>query len=193
MQRPSHAASHLIPALLVLGLVACASDPAKRQEVAQTEATRMRAPEIALDSFDHFELAPIGTSPDVASDPRKVAVAQDLATRLEARLRPLLDQWNASAPAGAAKRTLMIQPTVASMHVVSTAARFWLGAMSGDSYIDLDLTLVDAQTKALVANQRIHRNANAMAGAWSFGASDRNLADYIVDIAYEYLASHHAK
>jgi hypothetical protein len=177
MQRPSLAASCLIPALLVLGLAGCASDPAKRQEVARTEAARMRAPEVSLDSFDHFELAPIGTSPDVASDPRKVAVAQDLGNRLAARLRPLLERWNASAPAATSKRTLTIQPTVASMHVVSTAARFWIGAMSGDSSIDLDLTLVDAQTKGLVANQRINRNANAMAGAWSVGASDRNLAD----------------
>jgi hypothetical protein len=193
MQRVTSLRCGRILALLVVVLVGCASDPAKREQVARTEAARMRAPEVALESFDRFELAPISMSPDVASDARKVAVAEDLGTRLEARLRPLLAEWNGAAARGAPQKTLLIQPTVASMHVVSTAARFWIGAMSGDSYIDLDLTLVDAETKALVAHQRINRNANAMAGAWSVGASDRNLADYIVDIAYEYLASHHPK
>ena len=183
--------------LIAVLLAACASDPAKRQEVARSESARMRAPEVPLDAFSHFELAPMGMSPDVAKDERKVAVTEEVGRKLEARLAPrlapLLAQWNASAPTGGSKRTLVIKPSIASMHVVSTAARFWIGALSGDSTIDLDLTLVEKETGALIANQRINRSSNAMAGAWSVGASDRNLADYIVDIAHEYLASHHAK
>lgn len=179
--------------LIALLVAACASDPAKRQEVARIESARMRAPEVPLAEFSHFELAPIGMSPDVAKDDRKVAVTEEVGRKLEARLAPLVAQWNASAPTGGEKRTLVIKPSIASMHVVSTAARFWIGALSGDSTIDLDLTLVEKETGALIANQRINRSANAMAGAWSVGASDRNLADYIVDIAYEYLTSHHTK
>jgi hypothetical protein len=153
----------------------------------------MRAPEIPLYSFTRFELTPMGMSPEVSEDKRKVAVAEEVGRKLKARLAPLLDRWNADAPAGGAARTLLIKPSIASMHVVSSAARFWAGAFSGDSSIDLDLTLVEKETESLVANQRINRNANAMAGAWSMGASDRNLADYIVDIAYEYLARNHEK
>ncbi|MFO0689177.1 MAG: DUF4410 domain-containing protein [Myxococcota bacterium] len=177
---------------LALLLFGCASDPAKREEVARNEAARMRPTEVPLDQFNAFELAPIGMSPDVSAAQEKVAVAKDVEARLEARIRPLLDGWNRSASTTPGKpRTLVVKPTIASMHVVSTAARFWIGAMSGDSYIDLDLTLVEKETGALIANQRINRNSNAMAGAWSVGASDRNLPDYIVDIAYQYLADNH--
>lgn len=173
-------------------LFGCASDPASREEVARTEAARMRATEIPLDQFNAFELEPIAMSPDVAAADEKVAVAQDVGRRLESRIRPLLDGWRRSAPKTGKRRTLVVRPTIVSLHVVSSAARFWIGAMSGDSSIDLDLTLVEKETGALVANQRIHRSANAMAGAWSVGASDRNLPDYIVDIAYQYLADNHA-
>lgn len=176
---------------VVLFLLGCASDPAKREEVARNEAARMRATEVPLDQFNAFELEPIGMSPDVAAAPEKVAVAKDVGQRLEARVRPLLDGWNRSASPVGKRRTLVVKPTIASMHVVSTAARFWIGAMSGDSTIDLDLTLVEKETGALVANQRINRSSNAMAGAWSVGASDRNLPDYVVDIAYQYLADNH--
>lgn len=176
---------------MALLLFACASNPAKREEVARAEAARMRATEIPLDQFNAFELEPLGMSPDVAAATGKVAVAKEVESKLRARLDPLLAGWRRSAPATGKRRTLVVKPTIASMHVVSTAARFWIGALSGDSYIDLDLTLVEKETGDLIANQRINRSSNAMAGAWSVGASDRNLTDYIVEIAYQYLVDNH--
>lgn len=176
---------------LVILAIGCASDPMKREEIARAEAARMRATEVPLDQFNAFVLEPIGMSPAVAEAEEKVAVAEEVGRKLEARIGPLLDGWRRSAPKTGKRRTLVVQPTIASMHVVSSAARFWIGAMSGDSSIDLDLTLVEKETGALIANQRISRSANAMAGAWSVGASDRNLPDYVVDIAYQYLADNH--
>lgn len=148
--------------LVAVLLAACASDPAKRQEVARTESARMRAPQVPLDQFSRFELAPIGMSAGVSKDARKVAVAEEVGRKLEARLAPLIAQWNASAPSGSEKRTLVIQPSIASMHVVSASARFWIGAFSGDSTIDMDLELVEQETGAVVADERVYRSANAM-------------------------------
>ena len=51
----------------------------------------------------------------------------------------------------------------------------------------MDLELKEAATGTVIAKPRIVRNANAMAGAWSVGATDRNLMDYIADIATQYL------
>jgi len=151
----------------------------------------MRALDTSLDKFTTFELEPMGMSEAVAADARKVKVSEEVGLKLEARLRPLLDEWNTRDRAGGNARTLVIKPSIASMHVVSAAARFWAGALSGDSYIDIDLTLVEKETGALIGNQRINRNSNAFAGAWSVGSTDRNLTDYIVDIAYQYLVENH--
>lgn len=177
--------------LLVALLSACASDPAKRQQVAVQESARMRALETPLSTYGTFELLPIAMGSAVASKPEKVEVANQLGQKLEARLRPLLQGWQSSAPAERRSRTLVIKPTVASLRVVSAGARFWAGAFLGDSSIDLDLVLMDKESGRLIANQRVNKNANAMAGAWSIGSSDKNLLDYVVDIAYQYLVDNH--
>jgi hypothetical protein len=65
--------------------------------------------------------------------------------------------------------------------------------MAGDSSITMDLELRDAATGVVIAKPSIGRSANAMAGAWSFGATDRNLLDYITNIAMEYLQRHHGQ
>jgi hypothetical protein len=39
----------------------------------------------------------------------------------------------------------------------------------------------------VVANPRIRRTADAFAGGWSAGATDKDLLDYVADIAYQYL------
>ena len=61
----------------------------------------------------------------------------------------------------------------------------------GESFIDLDLKLTDSATGQVVANPRVRRSASAMGGAFSIGATDRNLLDYITDIAHRYLEVHH--
>jgi hypothetical protein len=149
----------------------------------------MRPPETSLTSYGSFELLPMAMGADVAAKPEKVAVANDLGQKLDARLRPMIKNWESSAPTGTRNRTLVIKSTVTSLRVISGGARFWGGSFSGDSFIDLDLVLIDKETGAMIANQRINKNANSMAGAWSFGSSDKNLLDYVVDIAYQYLAA----
>jgi hypothetical protein len=71
---------------------------------------------------------------------------------------------------------------------VSGGARFWAGAMAGESIVDVDLLLVDSTSGKRVAQARVTRGSGAMVGGWSVGATDRNLLDYIVDICHEYLA-----
>ncbi len=170
---------------------ACASDPAKRQQVAREESARMRVPEVPLGAYGAFDLMPIAMSADVAAKPEKVEVAKQLGVKLDARLAPLLKGWTSAAPADQQRRILVISPTVASLRVISSGARFWGGAWAGDSSIELDLTLVEKDSGRMIANQRISKTANAMAGAWSVGATDQTLLDYVVEIAYEYLASNH--
>lgn len=163
----------------------CASEPADRQAIAEAEASRMARPDEPLSDFGHFELAAMTMSPEVEADARKTAQVQDLEAKLKSRLQPLLDQWNRAG--GSPERVLVIEPTVQQLRIVSGGARFWGGAMAGESLVDIDLKLVDQASGARVGEARVSRSSGAMAGGWSFGATDLNLLDYIVDICHEYL------
>ncbi len=77
------------------------------------------------------------------------------------------------------------------IRVISGGARFWAGALAGDSFIDMDLKLVDGATGESIAAVKIYRNASAMTGGWSIGKSDQNLDDYIVSIVHEYLSDNY--
>jgi len=182
-------------ALLLVGLLSlaagCASDPAKRQKIVSEEAARLRPPQVPLASFGSFEILPVATSPEVASKPEKVEMVTRLGQDLEARLRPMLKSWEASAAPEARGRILVIQAKVTSLHVVSGGARFFIGALAGNSSIDMDLTLSDKQSGQVIASERINKSSDAMAGAWSIGSSDRNLPEYVVEIALEYLSRSH--
>jgi curli biogenesis system outer membrane secretion channel CsgG len=178
----------LIAVVAVAALIGCASDPARRAAVATEESSRLAAPTTPLSSYGTFELKPMEMSPTVANDAAKVEAVKDLEGRVQARVQPLLAQWNAQgAKSTAAGTTLIVQPRVTSLRVVSGGARFFAGALAGESSVAMVLELKDAATGAVIANPRIERAAGAMAGAWSIGATDRNLMDYIAEIAGQYL------
>ena len=172
-------------AIVLLLLPGCASNPQDRMSVARAEVDRMPAPSKPFNAFSQFELLPFELSEAVQADASKVEVSKQLEDKLRARLEPLLVEWNKNAQANGPE--IVIQPRIASLRVVSSGARFWAGALVGDSFIDLDLVISERDSGNLIVQQRINRNANAMGGAWSIGATDKSLLDYIVDIAYQYL------
>jgi hypothetical protein len=181
----------LIPVIVVAVLAGCASDPGRRTRIAAEESARLSAPTTPLSSYGKFELKPMAMGPEVVNDPSKVAVAKDLGARVQARIQPVLAQWNAqTSNSAAAGKTLIVQPRAMRIQVFSGATRFFAGAIAGDSSIDMDLELKDAATGKVVASPRIIRSASAMAGAWSVGATDRNLMEYVADIATQYLQTH---
>jgi len=181
----------LIPVIAVAVFAGCASDPARRTKVATEESARLTAPTTPLSSYGTFELKPMEMAPEVANDAAKAAVAKDLEARVQARVRPVLAQWNAQgASSPASGKALIVQPRAIKIRMIGGATRFFAGAWAGESSIEMDLELSDAATGAVIARPRISRNAGAMAGAWSVGATDRNLMDYIADIAGQYLEDH---
>ena len=182
----------LILVVAVATLAGCATDPGRRAKVAQEESVRLAAPTTPLSSYGTLELKPMEMAPEVANDSAKAAVAKDLDARMQARMQPVLAQWTAQGSSSAAAgRTLIVQPRVMKIRVIGGATRFFAGALAGDSSIDMDLELKEAATGTVIAKPRIVRNANAMAGTWSVGATDRNLLTYIADIATQYLHDNH--
>lgn len=174
-------------------LISCASDPAKRQQVAIEETARMQPTSEKLSSFSHFELANMTLSQEVQERSEKVDIAVKLEEKLKEKLMPLINSWNVKSGSGDSGRTLEIQTKIHSLHVVSGGARFFAGALVGESHIDMDLIVVEKETGKVIGQTRIRRASSAMSGAWSVGRSDRNLLDYIVDIAHEYLVKNYER
>ena len=175
----------LLAVLLIVMLAGCAADPAKVEQVADQEAERLQAPSRPLSSFGSFELAAMTMSEEIRAEEGKVEEAREFEAHLIAKIQPLLQQWNAAESDG--QGTLLIRPELARLRVVSGGARFWAGAFAGDSFIDMNLVMVDEETGEVISNVRVERNADSMTGAWSIGKSDQNLDEYIVSIVHEYL------
>ena len=178
-------------AFLALIVVGCASDPAKRAAVAEQEVPRLPPPLKPLSEFRDYELKPIAMSTGVMADEAKVQVSQELGAKITARVTPLLASWRAQKGQTASGSVLIIAPKVQELRVISGGARFWVGAFMGESHIDLDLKLTDSATGQIIAAPRVRRSASAMGGAFSIGATDRNLLDYITDIVHRYLEVNH--
>ncbi len=174
-------------------LISCASDPAKRQQVAIEETGRMQPTTEKLSSFNHFQLADMTLGPEVQERSEKVEIAEKLEEKLKEKLMPLISSWNSASGSGDSGRVLEIQTKIHTLHVVSGGARFFAGAFLGESHIDMDLVVVEKGTGKVVGQTRIRRASSAMAGAWSVGRSDRNLLDYIVDITHQYLVKNYEK
>jgi len=174
--------------LLVL-LTACAADPAKIQQVAEEEAERLQAPSKQLSSFAEYELKSMTFDDAIKAEKGKLEEAQEFEQNLQAKILPLLKEWRESGTGG--QDTLFIEPDLRKIRVVSGGARFWAGALTGDSFIDMDLKLVDGATGESIGDVRIYRDAGAMSGAWSFGKSDQNLDDYVVNIIHQYLSDNY--
>ena len=171
-------------------LTACAANPEKVQAVADAESARLTPPTKPLSSFAEYEFRPMMFSSAIEEEKGKLEEAQEFEQNLNEKLLPLLESWRVASSEGSSDR-LSIETELTGLRIISGGARFWAGAYAGNSFIDMDLRLVDTGTGDEIANVRIRRNAGAMSGAWSFGKSDQNLDEYVVSIIYDYLSDNY--
>jgi hypothetical protein len=162
------------PALGLLLLCACVTDiaPSVKYNPPPTEALR---------NFAHFDLMPLQASSDAQAE--KDALAK-IDTNLHDRISAVTKAWDREDPNG---RTLKIQPYVSELKFVDGGTRFFAGAFAGSSAVVMQLRLIDAATKAVVAQPEFFQRAAAMGGAWSIGGTDNSMLERIAGVAQEYL------
>lgn len=84
--------------------------------------------------------------------------------------------------------TLIIEPELTFLRIVSRAARFWGGIFSGRSTMILNVTLRDASDGTIIAKKELVGAPNVYASAYSIGGADVTLpqrmgyllADYVL-------------
>lgn len=176
----------ILAVLFVVVLAGCAADPEKLNRVAVSETERMTKPSVQLSAFSDYELKPFVLSDAIAREEDKVKEAAKLEQKVKEKLAPLFAQWSSTSSVTPA-RTLVVQPELQKLKIVSGGARFFAGAFMGSSNIDMDLKLIDGRTGQVIAKPRIQRSASSLVGAWSVGQSDENLHDYITHITHQYI------
>lgn len=172
--------------LFLVFLAGCAASPEKLEKVSVLEADRLAKPTKQLSTFASYQLRPMVLRKSLQGEESKVKQAAVLEQKIKKLLSPLFAKWSSSIGSGRSG-TLIVQPELVSLRIVSGGARFFAGAFVGSSNIDMDLKLIDGQTNDVIAKPRITRHAGAMTGAWSIGQSDENLHDYIANIVYRYI------
>ncbi|HEX9204410.1 MAG TPA: DUF4410 domain-containing protein [Candidatus Deferrimicrobiaceae bacterium] len=71
--------------------------------------------------------------------------------------------------------TALVEAELLEIRIVSSAARFWGGALAGRSHMKMDVRIVDAASGEILARQELMGAPDAMGSAWSFGTTDQKL------------------
>ena len=154
-------------------------------------ATDNPPPAEAFSKFSSFEMKPINVNESCDKQHGADVALGAIQEKLNVRLGSMVKDWNAMKKSGSASRKLIIEPVCSDVKLVGTSARIWGGAFAGSSAVVMKVRFTDAGSGKSIAEPVFYQRANAMGAAWSFGATDRDMLDRIVDLIATYTAKNH--
>ena len=171
----------LLSLVLLVLMTACAGKEVKSDAQAGSEvkpdakAASVQDPPL-VKPYRVIVVAEFETSAEIAKDyPNATQECQ--ANTISALKEKKFYQAVESGKAAMARRdgTLLVKAKVTGMRIVSGHARMWGGAFTGSSFMEVDLTLIDAATNTVVREKKLSSANNPWAAAWVGGASDQSL------------------
>lgn len=156
------------------------------------ENAKNPAPTTTLNSFQRFELMPVAIDPPYAGQKGNEVAREYLQSNLQDRVGKVIAGWNANA-VGDTPRTLKIEPKMTHVRFISGGKRFFAGGFAGSSWLYVTVKLSDAQTGEVIGEPGFYQSANGMAGAWSFGATDKSMLIRISSMLRAYLQENYDK
>jgi hypothetical protein len=141
-----------------------------------------------LSEFKKIELNKITLVAPYAGQDANEAALKKIQQHLSNRMDPVIAQWNANDGQG---RSLLIEPTITEIKFINGAARFWAGAMAGDSAVILKAKISERETGKVIATPEFYAKANAIGGAWSIGGSDNAMLERIANRLADYLIANY--
>lgn len=145
----------------------------------------------ALAGYDRYELAPLAMGPPYAGDAGKEKAKARIQDYVTSETGAIVAQWNTDAAGAARGQWLLIEPRIEKLKVVSGGARFWAGAMAGDSYVVIKVRISEQPAGTQLAEPEFYQRAAAMSGAWTFGGQDKDMLHRIVVLMNLYLQSNY--
>ncbi len=155
----------LLAVMVLLTLAACAVQTPVQTVSPQTAAANRQYQNVV---FRTFTAAPEVPSPDGAMQDCMRSAMDHL------QLKNVYKRVEKQATASYPEPTLFVDLRLTDLRLVSGAARFWGGVLSGRSHMKVLVKLTDAQG-AVVAEQELFGAPNAYGSAYSLGGSDREL------------------
>lgn len=95
-----------------------------------------------------------------------------------------VERATGATPSG---KSLRVGVKIPDMRLASFGARFWGGALAGNSFMNVELELVDAASGKTLRTETLSTSNNAWGAAYAFGSSDRSLPADMGQIVAEYL------
>jgi hypothetical protein len=149
------------------------------------------APANKLQGYAGYEIKPVTLAPEEAGKKNVDKVVAKVEENIEETVGPILKDWNTSAASAANKAKILIEPAIVSIHKPSGANRFFAGAMAGNSHIVMKVKITEQPSGKVIAEPEFYRRANAMAGAWTFGAHDNAMLQKIAGLLANYLTANY--
>jgi hypothetical protein len=143
-----------------------------------------------LQGYAGYELKPVTLAPDMAGKKNVDKVVAKVEENIQQSVAPIVKEWNSSAAAGG-KQKILIEPAILSIHKPSGANRFWAGAMAGSGHIVMKVKITEQPSGKVIGEPEFYRRANAMAGAWTFGAHDNAMLQKIAGLLANYLTANY--
>jgi hypothetical protein len=156
-------------------------------------AAKNPAPANKLQGYAGYEIKPVTLAPDMADKKHVDKVVAKVQENIEQSVGPILQDWNASAAAATNPAKILIEPSIESVHKPSGANRFFAGAMAGNSHIVMKVKITEQPSGKVLAQPEFYRRANAMAGAWTFGAHDNAMLQKIAGLLANYLTANYTE
>jgi hypothetical protein len=146
-----------------------------------------------LQGYAGYELKAVTLAPDMAGKKNVDKVAAKVDENVQQTVTPILKEWNASAASAGNQQKILIEPSIVSVHKPSGANRFWAGAMAGSGHIVMKVRITEQPSGKVIGEPEFYRRANAMAGAWTFGAHDNAMLQKIAGLLANYLTANYSE
>ncbi|MBN2590200.1 MAG: DUF4410 domain-containing protein [Sedimentisphaerales bacterium] len=176
---------YTIIAFIIVGLSGCATSGGGEQKESAVQSPPVQPLEKHYSELIIYE---IETTPELKNDYKqelKDCHSTLISSLLKRNKYKRVEAVNSNETYGSS--ALLVKIKVSDMRITSFAARFWVGGMAGNSYMNMRMMLVDAETGDLVRDEDFDSTNSAVAAAWNFGASDRSLPTDMAEIMADYL------
>jgi len=172
---------------------AAASASAPSTTAASMTVPKNPPPANKLQGYAGYELKAVTLSDEAAGKKNVDKVVARIDEGLKQTVNPILTEWNAAAGSAASKQKVVIEPHVVGVHKPSGANRFWAGAFAGNGYVIMKVKISEQPSGRIIAEPEFYRRANAMAGAWTFGAHDNAMLQKIGGLLANYLTENYTE
>ena len=142
--------------------------------------------------FTRFEMAEVKVLPPYAGQEANEKALVKIRENVTAKMRPVLEQWNAAGAKSVPQRTLLIEPVVPEIKFVNATARVWSGAMAGSSAVILRARITEKESGRVIATPEFFARAAAISGSLSLGSADNVMLVRIANRLTDYLQANYA-